>query len=41
LSGNEIIDVRIGEPAARSLAAMPYEDVTERTGLDVAAERLD
>src|SRR5262249_48521108 len=41
LVGDEIVEVGVGEHAARALRAVTDDDVAERAGGDVAGERLD
>jgi hypothetical protein len=41
LSGNELIEIGVGEPEARPFLAVADDDVAERASIDVTHERLD
>src|SRR6516164_4159766 len=41
LIGNEIIEIGVGEHAARAFAAVPDDDIAERAGSDVTSKRLN
>jgi hypothetical protein len=41
LGGNEVVEIGIGEHAARAFLAVADIDVTQRAGSDVSGERLD
>jgi hypothetical protein len=41
LSGDEIVEIRIGKHAAFALPAVAGADVAQRAGVDMAAQRPD